>query len=289
MPQIPAITVQLVHIQGPLKGQVNEFSDFPIHIGRHASCHVRFAKDMTTISRKHARIECKGNRFRIIDVSTNGTYVNGKRIADVYLRDGDVITFSEKGPKTSFLTKIGAGSTAIPSSQLKSTDSSSTSPPEPRLTLGADQDIQVFSTDASLVIQYGQTMQSYNLLPITIGSASECDFVIADKMLDSHHVQIFFSDNNYYAKDLTAKSKVSINGRLVETQSVLARGAELCLSDQGPRFRFMGDGRLAEIQDVASESVVGCNNKSELKKPEKEQSLFINKSSSFFKCLFKRR
>jgi pSer/pThr/pTyr-binding forkhead associated (FHA) protein len=114
MPQMPTITVQLVHIQGPLKGQIQDFIQFPVYIGRHSSCQVRFEKDLTTISRRHARIERQGNRFRIIDVSTNGTYVNGKRIADVYLRDGDVITFSENGPKASFLTKIEAATSTAP-------------------------------------------------------------------------------------------------------------------------------------------------------------------------------
>ena len=114
MPQVPNIIVQLVHIQGPLKGQIQDFSQFPVHIGRHSSCQVRFDKDLTTISRRHARIDRQGNRFRIIDASTNGTYVNGKRIADVYLRDGDVITFTENGPKASFLTKIEAGDAPVP-------------------------------------------------------------------------------------------------------------------------------------------------------------------------------
>ncbi len=113
MPQVPNITVQLVHIQGPLKGQIQDFSQFPVYIGRHSSCQVRFDKDLTTISRRHARIDRQGNRFRIVDASTNGTYVNGKRIADVYLRDGDVITFSENGPKASFLTKIEAGDAPV--------------------------------------------------------------------------------------------------------------------------------------------------------------------------------
>ena len=291
MPQTPTITVQLVHIQGPLKGQINEFSEFPILIGRQAACQIRFNKEMKTISRQHARIECKGNRFRIIDVSTNGTYVNGKRISDVYLRDGDVITFSEKGPKASFLTKIGAGSTTVPSThpeinKSKSSDSSTISSPASRLTLGADQEIQVFSTDAPLVIQYGQTLQSYNLLPITIGSAPECDFVIADKMLDSQHVQIFFSDNNYYAKDLTQKGRVTINGRPVETQSVLAQGGELSLSDQGPRFRFLGDGRLAEIQERKSEpgEMTETDSASQAKNNNRSIS---QKTRSIFKKIFK--
>jgi pSer/pThr/pTyr-binding forkhead associated (FHA) protein len=319
MPQMPNITVQLVHIQGSLKGQIQDFSQFPVHIGRHSSCQVRFEKDLTTISRHHARIERQGNRFRIIDASTNGTYVNGKRIADVYLRDGDVITFSENGPKASFLTKIEADKQPMPAAAHTPTlpptprapappQMSAPAPtppppaapsipaaphpqsPEPGLTVGPDLEIPVISTNAPLVIQFGPTLQSYNLLPVTIGTDPACDFVIANNALTGRHVQVFFSENEYYAKDLTGRSMVTINGRPVGTQSVLAQGAELSLSDQGPKFRFLGGGRLAEIQDVVSEpldktdadpnlqgSTVGVPTAE--KKGKKSNSLF----KSFFK------
>ena len=283
MPQVPNIIVQLVHIQGPLKGQIQDFSQFPVHIGRHSSCQVRFDKDLTTISRRHARIDRQGNRFRIVDASTNGTYINGKRIADVYLRDGDMITFTENGPKASFLTKIEAGDAPvpharstqpaqpIPASPVSPTHPQmpasapatppalpSTPPPpplEPGLTAGPGLEIPVISANAPLVIQFGPALQSFNLLPVTIGADPACDFVIADDILAGRHIQIFFSENEYYAKDLTERGMVSINGRPVGTQSVIAQGAELSLSHQGPRFRFLGGGRLAEIQDVVSEPV----------------------------------
>ena len=319
MPQMPTITVQLVHIQGPLKGQIQDFFQFPVHIGRHSSCQVRFEKDLTTISRRHARIERQGNRFRIIDVSTNGTYVNGKRIADVYLRDGDVITFSENGPKASFLTKIEAAtSTAPPASATHPAPPTPTAPtpppmsaptapafrpaapstpppsppqpPEPGLTVGPDMEVPVVSANAPLVIQFGPTLQSYNLLPVSIGTDPSCDFVIANSTLAGHHVQIFFSDNNYYAKDLTGRNLVSINGRPVGAQSVLAQGAELSLSDQGPKFRFLGGGRLAEIQDVAPEPLDKTDadpnlQGSDLGVPDAGKK--DKKSNSLFKSFFK--
>lgn len=311
MPQVPNITVQLVHIQGPLKGQIQDFSQFPVHIGRHSSCQVRFDKDLTTISRRHARIDRQGNRFRIVDASTNGTYVNGKRIADVYLRDGDVITFSENGPKASFLTKIEAGDAPIaharsaqpmpPSPvspaqpQMPAPAAVSPSPvpsppppntPEPSLTAGPGLEIPVISTNATLVIQFGPTLQSYNLLPVTIGTDPACDFVIANNALAGRHIQIFFYDNEYYAKDLTGRSTVSINGRPVGTQSVIAQGAELSLTEQGPKFRFLGGGRLAEIQDVVSESLEKTDAESNIKEPDSEPSVPQKKSKSLFKNFF---
>ncbi|WP_319410063.1 FHA domain-containing protein [uncultured Desulfosarcina sp.] len=311
MPQMPNIIVQLVHIQGPLKGQIQDFSQFPVQIGRHSSCQVRFEKDLTTISRRHARIERQGNRFRIIDASTNGTYVNGKRIADVYLRDGDVITFSENGPKASFLTKIEAGEAPIPhtrpaqpvppspvsavppqmsaASPVRAPEIPSTPPPhipEPGLTVGPGLEIPVISTNAPLVIQFGPTLQSYNLLPVTIGTDPACDFVMANNALAGRHLQIFFNENEYYAKDLTGRSTVSINGRPVGTQSVLAQGAELSLTDRGPKFRFLGGGRLAEIQDVVSDPLEKTDADANLRGANSEPSVPQKKSKSLFKSFF---
>jgi pSer/pThr/pTyr-binding forkhead associated (FHA) protein len=105
MTTIPYITVQLIHIQGSLKGEIQELSDSEILIGRHPDCQVRFSRDEVTLSRIHARIVREGNRFKVVDQSTNGTYVNGVRVPDAYLKDGDVIMFAEGGPKVSFLTR----------------------------------------------------------------------------------------------------------------------------------------------------------------------------------------
>ena len=56
MKRAPVIVTQLVHIQGPLKGEIQEFSEAAISIGRDPSNSVRFPKDLTTLSRKHAEI-----------------------------------------------------------------------------------------------------------------------------------------------------------------------------------------------------------------------------------------
>jgi pSer/pThr/pTyr-binding forkhead associated (FHA) protein len=106
MKELPVILVQLVHIQGPLMGQIQEFTEEKITIGRHPSCNVRFPTDLTTISRTHAELVREGNRYKVTDRSTNGTFVNGKRVTESFLKDGDVIMFTEGGPKVSFLAKI---------------------------------------------------------------------------------------------------------------------------------------------------------------------------------------
>ena len=105
MKKVSAIIVQLIHIYGPLKGTINEFNKNEILIGRHSACDLIFPGKATTISRKHAMIRREGNRFKIIDTSTNGLFINGKRQKEAFLKDGDVLIFSQGGPKVSFLTK----------------------------------------------------------------------------------------------------------------------------------------------------------------------------------------
>jgi pSer/pThr/pTyr-binding forkhead associated (FHA) protein len=60
------------------------------HLGRGFSCEV--CLDDQRVSRRHAIITRRQNTTRILDDrSSNGTYVNGRRISEANLQDGDVI------------------------------------------------------------------------------------------------------------------------------------------------------------------------------------------------------
>ena len=109
MKQPPVIVIQLIHMEGPLKGEIQEFNQSEIFIGRSDTCQVCFPKDLAIVSRVHARILREGNRFMLMDQSTNGTFVNGKRVKEAILKDGDVLLFAEGGPKVSFLTQTMEG------------------------------------------------------------------------------------------------------------------------------------------------------------------------------------
>ena len=60
--------------------------------------------DERFISREHARIEVRNiSELWVVDLdSTNGTFVNGERVSDVWLRDGDTIS----GGRTEILVRI---------------------------------------------------------------------------------------------------------------------------------------------------------------------------------------
>ena len=72
---------------GPLSGQTVILSD-GMTIGRSESNTLVIADQ--TVSGQHGKIEYKGNNFVIVDLnSTNGTLVNGNKISEIALKQGD--------------------------------------------------------------------------------------------------------------------------------------------------------------------------------------------------------
>jgi pSer/pThr/pTyr-binding forkhead associated (FHA) protein len=259
MKKAPLIIMQLVHIQGPMKGEIQEFPDNEISIGRHPSCHVRFPKDLAIISREHARIVREGNRFKLIDQSTNGTFLNGTRITEAILKDGDILLFADGGPKVSFLTKIAEAPADLPQTPEITADRMNrpqpSQPQPPRASFPPPPEMpppamEIQRTTMPLVIQYGPTLRTFKELPVTIGRNPACDFSIDHPSILEQHAQIFFNQGQYWVKDLTGRNQVAINGSPVPTQAALQPESRLSLSADGPNFRFLGAGRLAEIEDA---------------------------------------
>jgi diguanylate cyclase (GGDEF)-like protein len=80
----------LIVLSGPRLGTRNVLSEAPVDIGRGSACHLIL--DADSVSRRHARIEWSGQAHRLVDLaSTNGTYLNGTRVRDATLKDGDRI------------------------------------------------------------------------------------------------------------------------------------------------------------------------------------------------------
>jgi S1-C subfamily serine protease len=93
-----------LNIQHPTDGE-RDYSteESTVEIGRDPKATLSLADGRGTVSWRHARIELKGGSVRIEDLgSTNGTYVNGQRLATgqpAPLRVKDVIQFGLKGPR----------------------------------------------------------------------------------------------------------------------------------------------------------------------------------------------
>ncbi len=247
MTKKPNIIVSIVHIEGPLKGEIQEFSDSEIRIGRNIGYHVQFPRDVLIVSRDHARIIRDGNRFKLINNSENLTFLNGKPVQlaeEVYLKSGDWIMFAQGGPKVSFLTKIDESRPAaepvrpfpeekktIEPSIFKDVRAAPVAKPAPSAQL----------TQTPLMIRYGPMLKRFKSLPITIGNSEKCDFSLKHIGVRDEHIQVYFSQGEYWVKDLTGQQAVLINGRPIDGAEALRPDDQLVLSSQGPGFRFLAN------------------------------------------------
>jgi hypothetical protein len=67
-------------------------SDHAVVIGRSPECEITIVD--SNVSRRHAEIQPRGERFVVVDLgSTNGTRVNGVRVDERELHDGDELAF----------------------------------------------------------------------------------------------------------------------------------------------------------------------------------------------------
>lgn len=86
---------QLIMRSGPTPGAIYPLDGDLITVGRDSSNTIQI--NDAEISRRHALLEHQGGKYLIKDAgSTNGTHVNGQRLAAPYvLKPGDVVSFGE--------------------------------------------------------------------------------------------------------------------------------------------------------------------------------------------------
>jgi hypothetical protein len=92
----PAVKV-IEATHGPLSGQLFPIEEESTLIGRDGDCDIQLVE--SAASRKHALLSVEENgRVILRDLgSRNGTWVAGRRIEEVTLRDGDKLGFGESG------------------------------------------------------------------------------------------------------------------------------------------------------------------------------------------------
>ncbi|MCK7512045.1 MAG: FHA domain-containing protein [Desulfobacterales bacterium] len=96
-------------------------------------------------------------------------------------------------------------------------------------------------------------LKSYKELPIVIGKKADADFVLNHAAIVDTHAQIFFSQNQYWIRDLTGRNLITVNSMPIGFEAPLKAQDIISLAPHGPALRFLGEGRLAEYEQAPAE------------------------------------
>ena len=90
MPTMPATPGRYIEVQGPEETLLIPLRRGVTHVGRGLSADLRLDED--SVSRRHAILHEARSGVRVLDDrSSNGTFVNGRRIVQADLQNGDVL------------------------------------------------------------------------------------------------------------------------------------------------------------------------------------------------------
>jgi serine/threonine-protein kinase len=117
--------VNLRVIAGPYKGRIFTFTQHDSFlIGRNPEAHLCLPEDRF-FSRNHCLLEINPPHSFLRDLgSTNGTFVNGKRVREVFLNNGDQI----QGGETVLCVEVGVGADTQPAKPGSSLEYQTTAP-----------------------------------------------------------------------------------------------------------------------------------------------------------------
>jgi soluble lytic murein transglycosylase-like protein/pSer/pThr/pTyr-binding forkhead associated (FHA) protein len=105
--------IRIIHLSGSLQGRTSTSAKPTLRVGRGADCDVRFDKERDPkVSNHHAEFLLEDGCWFVVDTaSTNGTLVEGRRIAKHRLRQGEEVQLGAGGPlvKVEFDARDGMG------------------------------------------------------------------------------------------------------------------------------------------------------------------------------------
>ncbi|MBX7117370.1 MAG: trypsin-like peptidase domain-containing protein [Gemmatimonadaceae bacterium] len=106
---------------GARSGARERFEKSVVTIGRHPMNDLRFdANKDIDVSSRHAELRSVDGTHVLHDLgSTNGTFVNGSRITEQALHEGDLVTFGAGGPQASFHLVAAAAQAATPATRVE--------------------------------------------------------------------------------------------------------------------------------------------------------------------------
>jgi predicted component of type VI protein secretion system len=157
---------QLIMRSGPTPGAAFTLEGDQLTIGRDSANEIVI--NDAEVSRRHARLTFQGGKYVLEDLgSTNGTFVNGQRLAGPrVLKAGEVVSFGEKIVLVFEATTFDAGATVISpraAAAVPSVQRPLTPPPPPMDYAGS------VPASPSPIVSTGTTIRRPSYVPILVG------------------------------------------------------------------------------------------------------------------------
>jgi ABC-type multidrug transport system ATPase subunit/pSer/pThr/pTyr-binding forkhead associated (FHA) protein len=183
----------------------------PFTVGRHPTN--QLSLDVPTVSAEHALVEYRDGAYHVIDRgSRNGTFVNGERIADHVLRDGDVIQLGES--ETAGLTITYRAGPASPAA--------------------VDQVERAAQVDLAAAAT------------LSIGRAPDCELALDSPLVSRHHARLERSGPTHLLIDLGSTNGTFVNGQRIDRHRL--RGGDVV--QIGPyRFTYQ-PGAISQVMSA---------------------------------------
>jgi len=163
-------------------------------IGRDDDCEI--VLDGDTVSRRHCEITCLGAAYVLRDSSRNGTFINGERVRQAQLHDGDQIRIGANVLLVNYSSGIATG---VLSGKLTTPNRlSSIIELKPQIVVkGLEESVtQPFSEDC-----------------VTIGRRADNHIAIDRDNISRRHFSIERCDGRYFIRDLGSANGTYLNER----------------------------------------------------------------------------
>ncbi|MDQ1639668.1 MAG: transport system ATP-binding/permease protein [Pyrinomonadaceae bacterium] len=187
-------------------------------IGRDTNMDIRIAADAGLVSRRHAVIKRRENRFELVDQdSFNGTLLNGQRIvAASLLSDGDRVQLGRGGPILHFRDPANPApkrpdresvpATIMAPVQQRSARSGPSAPP-------MDQRVANTGEQGAAVVH-----PFAGNAPLTIGRATDINVRLDGLQISNYHARVSKSNGAAFIEDAGSTNGVYVNGTRIKSK-----------------------------------------------------------------------
>ena len=175
------------------------------------------------VSGSHARIVARNDAYVVEDLdSTNGTFVNNKRIRSRKLKDEDIIVIG-KHEIVFHMSDEGhedrVGSTGVSGGMTSRDRTAALDAGNYKKMLA--QNVYDANKATLLILRFkGRQVRKYVLQPnreLTIGRLANNDIVIENDAVSGKHAKIFALDDEYCLQDFDSTNGTLVNGKPIQT------------------------------------------------------------------------